>query len=207
MAFSDFTYPEVLAQLGLTFDNADDLFAGVALVAPLPSLQHSLPITVSLASTISTEKARSEWIVAPVLADFWSRYHGRIGLYSGVIFNADPSASLNGFCDYLISRSPQQVTVTPPVLVAFEAKNESIPGGLGQCVAAMVGAQRFNRRLGAPADPIYGCVTTGTAWRFLRLSDLTLTLGLREYGIGEVDRLLGILIHIAGPPPAPAAVA
>ena len=94
------------------------------------------------------------------------------------------------------------VVVAPPVLVAFEAKNESIVGGLGQCVVAMVGTQRFNTRLGAPADPIYGCVTTGTAWRFLRLSATTVTLGLREYTIAEVDTLLGILVYMVGPPPA-----
>lgn len=205
MAFGDFRYPEVLQQLGLTFDNTDDLFAGVAPVPAEPLLRRWLPVTVGLATTLNTEKARSEWMVAPVLADFWSRYHGRIGLYSGVTFNADPAAGLNGWCDYLVSRAPQQVFVTPPVLVAFEAKNESIPGGLGLCVAAMVGAQRFNLREGAPADPIYGCVTTGTAWRFLRLSGGTVTLSLREHSIAEVDTLLGILIHIVGPPPAVAA--
>ena len=133
MAFADFTYPEVFAQLGLTFDNAADLFPGVPPVPASPVLREWLPITVPLASTLSTEKARSEWMVAPVLADFWSRYRGRIGLYSGVTFNADPAAGLNGWCDYLVTRSPQQmVVVAPPVLVAFEAKNESIVGGLGR---------------------------------------------------------------------------
>ena len=38
MAFGDFTYPEVFGQLGLTFDNADDLFAGVAPVPPTMAL-------------------------------------------------------------------------------------------------------------------------------------------------------------------------
>jgi len=205
MAFGDFTYPDVLQQLGLTFDNADDLFAGVELVPASWAVQQTLPMTVSLASTLSTEKARSEWMVAPVLADFWSRYHGRVGLYSGVTFNADPDAGLNGYCDYLICRAPQQMVVTPPVLVAFEAKNESIVGGLGQCVAAMVGAQRYNRRHNVSADPIYGCVTTGSVWRFVRLNGVVITLGLREYGISEVDRLLGIFVSIVGPPPAVAA--
>lgn len=205
MAFTDFAYPDVLGQFGLTFDNADDLFAGVPPVPPSSPLRLWLPISVPLGTTLNTEKARSEWMVAPVLADFWSRYHGRIGLYSGATFNADPEAGLNGVCDYLVSRFPQQFVVTPPILVAVEAKNESIPGGLGQCVAAMVGAQRYNRGHGGPADPIYGCVTTGTAWRFLRLSGTILTIGLREYTIAEVDVLLGILVHIVGPPPAAAA--
>lgn len=204
MAFTDFKYPDVLSQFGLTFDNADDLFAGVPPVPANTPLRQWLPITVPLATTLNTEKARSEWMVAPVLADFWSRYHGRVGLFSGVQFNADPDDGLTGYCDFLISRAPQQVVITPPVLVAFEAKNEDINGGLGQCVAAMVGAQRFNRRHGAE-EVIYGCVTTGSAWRFLRLSAATLTLGLREYGIAEADRLIGILTHIAGPPPAPSA--
>ncbi|MFO0823743.1 MAG: hypothetical protein U0792_11600 [Gemmataceae bacterium] len=207
MAFGNFTYPEVFAQLNLTFDNTEDLFPGVPAVPANAMLCQWLPITTSLATTLNTEKARSEWMVAPVLADFWSRYHGRIGLYSGVTFNADEDAGLNGWCDYLISRSPQQMVITPPVLVAFEAKNESIPGGLGQCVAAMVGAQRYNRRHGAPTTPIYGCVTTGTAWRFLRLEGNTITLSLREYVISEADLLIGILIHIVGPPPAPAVAA
>ncbi len=97
------------------------------------------------------------------------------------------------------------VVVMPPVLVAFEAKNESIVSGLSQCIAAMVGAQRYNARHNASPDPIYGCVTTGSVWRFRQLGGNVLTLGLREYGITEVDLLLGILIHIAGPPPATAA--
>jgi hypothetical protein len=201
MAFGDFKYPDVLAQFGLNFNSTEDLFPGVAPCAPTGVLNEQLKMTAGLAATINTEKARSEWMVAPVLADFWSRYHGQIGLYSGVAFNADPDAGLNGFCDYLISRSPQQMVIAPPVLVAFEAKNESIMGGLGQCIAAMVGAQRFNRRQNAPSDPIYGCVTSGTAWRFLKLSNQTVTLGINEYLISQTDQLLGILMHIVGPPP------
>jgi hypothetical protein len=104
MVFGDFKYPDVLTQFGLKFENADDLFAGVPPVAPSALLQEQLKITAGLASTINTEKARSEWMVAPVLAEFWSRYHGHIGLYSGVSFDA----GLNGYCDYLVSRSPQQ---------------------------------------------------------------------------------------------------
>ena len=201
MAFGDFKYPDVLTTFGLTFDNADDLFAGVAPVPAGLPLRQWLPITAPLAALVSTEKARSEGMISPILTDFWSRYHGRIGMYSGAQFNADPEAGLNGFCDYIISRSPQQMIVTPPVLVVFEAKNESVSSGLGQCVAGMVGAQRYNVRLDAPSDPIYGCVTTGTVWRFLRLSGATLTLDLHEYVIGDVDQLLGIFTHIVGPPP------
>src|SRR4051812_22794837 len=122
MAFSDFQYPAVLTQLGLTYEATDDLFAGVPSLPPSAATRESLATTSRLASILSTEKARSEWIIAPLLGDFWGRHHGRIGLYSGVDFQADPPAQLTGYCDFLICRGPQQVTVTPPTLLVFEAK-------------------------------------------------------------------------------------
>jgi hypothetical protein len=66
----------------------------------------------------------------------------------------------------------------------------------------MAGAQRYNRKGGKPVDPIYGCVSTGSLWQFLRLSDTTVTIDLTEYTITQVDKLLGILTAIVGPPPA-----
>lgn len=88
MAFCDFKYPEVLQQFELTFDNADDLFPGVPPTPASLLLLQQLRLTAGLASTINTEKARSEWMIAPILADLWARYHGRIGLYSGVTFGS-----------------------------------------------------------------------------------------------------------------------
>ena len=64
------------------------------------------------------------------------------------------------------------------------------------------GAQRFNQRTNAPVDSVFGCVTSGTAWKFLRLTGNTLTYDLIEYEFSQVDRILGILTHIVGPPPA-----
>ncbi len=201
MAFSDFAYPDVLTQLSLQYAPPEDLFAGVPPLAPTQGLALSFPAALQLAEFVSTEKARSEWMIAPLLADFWGRYGGRIGVYSGMTFAADPPNGLVGVCDFLVSRGPQQTAVTPPVVVIFEAKNESIAGGLGQCVAAMVGADRANRSVGQPADAIFGCVTTGTAWRFLRLRNNTVTLDSHVRTIDHADQLLGILVHIVGPIP------
>ena len=203
MEFSDFSYPVVLTQFGLRYAPPDDLFAGVPPVPPSEGLALSFPTALRLAEFVSTEKARSEWMIAPLLADFWGRYGGRVGVYSGVTFAADPANSLVGYCDFLVSRGPQQTEITPPVVVIFEAKNENIAGGLGQCVAAMVGAERYNRAAGQPTDTVYGCVTTGTAWRFVRLHADTVTLDDRLRTIEHADHLLGILVYIVGPvPPA-----
>jgi hypothetical protein len=207
MAFSDFKYPDVLTEFGLTYEPPRDLFPGVPPVPVRPATAAVVRVTAPLATMLNTEKARSEWIIAPLLADLWDRYHGRVGLYSGHPFPADPDAGLTGACDFLFSRSPQQLFVTPPAVVVVEAKNESIPGGMGQCVAEMVGAQRFNRRHGVVIDPVYGCVTTGSVWRFARLAGSTFTLDLYEHGIDAADRILGILASVLGPIPDAGAAA
>lgn len=205
MAFRDFEYPDVLDRFGLTAEPVLDLFGHVHPVPPGLGFEARIAPGVLLASTLNTEKARSEGMIAPVLFELWARYQARVGLYSGNEFDADPAAGLNGYCDFILSRSPQQPFVTHPAVVIIEAKRENIAGGLGQCVAGMVGAQRFNARHNAPADPIYGCVTTGSVWKFLRLSGATVSVDLTEYTLPQVDRILGILAHMIGPVPQPAA--
>lgn len=205
MAFRDFRYPDVIAQFGLTYSTTGDLFAGVRPLAPSPQLVGMLATTARLATINNNEKSRSEWIIALLLADFWGRFQDQMGLYSGVEFQPDPEAGLSGFLDFAFSRGPQQPVITPPVLLVFEAKKENIIEGLGQCVAGLVGAQRFNRNHGVEEPHLYGCVTTGTAWRFLRLSGTALTAGLTEYTFDQLDRLLGIFAAIMGPLPVAAA--
>jgi hypothetical protein len=205
MAFSDFHYPELLNTFGLTSEPAVGLFAAIPPSPPSPELQNRLDVGAPLAAMLNTEKARSEGMISPVLVDFWWRYRGRIGLYSGNDFDADSSAGLSGYCDFLISRVPQQPFVTPPVVVVVEAKRENINEGLGQCIAAMVGAQRFGRKSSNASEPVYGCVTTGTAWKFLQLDGSKVRIDLTEYTLSQVDRILGILVHMIGPIPQPAA--
>ncbi len=158
-----------------------------------------------LAITLNTEFGRSMWMVSPILSEFWWRYRGEIGVYSGLEFNADPDARLTGYCDFIIGRSPQQPFIAAPVMVIFEAKRDNITEGLGQCIAGMVGALRFNQREGKAIDAVFGAVTTGSLWRFLRLKDNVITDDLAEYTIAQVDCLLGILTHIVGPAPGAAA--
>ena len=142
--------------------------------------------------SIPTEKGRSELLVAPLLAEVWRRSEHRISLYSGVELNVDEAAGLNGVCDFLLGRSPQLYYVEAPVVAVVEAKKDSIPEGLGQCAATMVGAQRFNQQANQPIDPIYGCVTTGEAWQFLRLQESDLVIDRSRYYIDNVGAILAV---------------
>ena len=121
------------------------------------------------------------------------------------MFAADPANSLSGYCDYLLGRGQQRMPVTAPILVVFEAKNENIYDGFPQCIAAMVGAQRFNRKHATDIETVYGCSTTGDNWKFMQLEGTRLAIDLTEYQLGEADRILGIILHMVGPIPQPAA--
>ena len=205
MAFSDFTYPAVLQDLGVTLGPAVELFPNVQPLEPRPALTAALPIGIELGAAAHTETSRMIWMVGPVLADLWSRYNRTVCLIAGAEFAADPAARLNGWCDFLLCRAPHQSVIFAPVVLVFEAKRDSIPDGLGQCIAGMVGAQRFNERSHQHIDPIYGCVTTGSLWKFLRLSGTTLTIDPQEFVVQQADQILGILTQMVGPVPAQAA--
>ncbi|MFG6099833.1 hypothetical protein SPB21_31615 [Leptothoe sp. ISB3NOV94-8A] len=44
---------------------------------------------------------------------------------------------------------------------------------------------------------IYGCVTNGELWKFLKLQGTDLTIDLEAYCLEPLERLLGILIYLA----------
>jgi len=143
MAYSDFTISVLSQQFSLTIDETSDLFTDVPEAALRSEFQARLDIMVPLALTTSTEKARSEFIIAPILFELWLLHNREIGLLSGVEFNIDEAQGLKGVCDYIITRSPEQLFVKAPVLMVAEAKNEDMKRGYAQCMAEMIAAQRL----------------------------------------------------------------
>ena len=194
MAFRDFTYPGVRDALGLTLAEAD-LFGTVPPQAVPAEFAERVRGGVELALAVNTEKARSEFIIAPVLYEL-RRVVGGVGLFSGIEFDVDAARGLNGFCDFILTRSPLQSVLTAPLVAVVEAKNDNLRTGLGQCIAAMVAAREFNAHAATQPAAVYGVVTTGSAWKFLRLVGAEVTLDRREYFVAELDRIFGILAHI-----------
>jgi DNA helicase HerA-like ATPase len=58
----------------------------------------------------------------------------------------------------------------------------------------MVAAQLFNQQEGNEISIIYGAVTTGTVWQFLKLENKVVSIDLTEYFIRDIQKILGILI-------------
>ena len=196
MAYNNFTLDMLIQQFGLKILSKADSFAQAGLVAPSTLLTETLTDFMPLALQISTEKSRSEFIIAPVLADTWRQFKGTISLFSGVDFTVDAEVGLSGVCDYLFSLTPLQLVVQAPVVAVVEAKNDNIKTGLGQCMAEMLAAQRFNERRGLPLPVVYGAVTSGSAWKFMSLHDDTVTVDETEYHIEQLETILGILVYM-----------
>ena len=196
MAYSDFSLAKVSKTFELKILDAVNMFSAIPDLESSSFLVETLLYTVPLAISSNTEKARSEMIIAPILIELRKQLNSEISFFSGIDFTIDAEKGLNGSCDFLISRSPELLIVTAPVIIIVEAKKENINGGLGQCVAEMLAARIFNEREGNEIPAIYGAVTSGTNWRFLKLKDQVIEIDLTEYYLRDVNKILGILASV-----------
>ncbi|MEH2175914.1 hypothetical protein [Nostoc sp.] len=196
MSYSDFTLYRVRKTFGLTIYDKVDIFASVHEVECPALLVEILQENVPLALASNTEKSRSEMIIAPILIAVRKYLNNQISLFSGIDFTVDSAQGLNGNCDFIISRSSELLILNAPVVTIVEAKKENINAGLGQCVAEMLAAKLFNEREGNNIQAIYGTVTTGTNWKFLKLIGQVIEIDLSEYYINDIGKIIGILSNI-----------
>ncbi|MFB8787515.1 MAG: hypothetical protein U7123_01360 [Potamolinea sp.] len=193
MADSDFTLNTVLKTFDLTLNDKVDMFSAVPELEYSDFLAQTLRENIPLALASNTEKARSEMIISPILIELRKQLNYQVSLFSGIDFTVDASLGLNGSCDFLISSSPELLILQAPVIAIVEAKKENINAGLGQCVAEMLAAKIFNEREGNNVQAIYGTVTTGSIWKFLKLQEKTIEIDLGEYFLNNLGKILGIL--------------
>ena len=194
MPYSKFTLSRAVEDFDLTIREEPNLFAAILPVIPTPLLREILVESVPWAVAVGSEKARSEGIINPVLLEVKRQLGGQVGVFSGEEFNVDIAADLNGFCDFLVSRSSEQLYIKAPVVMLVEAKKEDLKPALGQCLAEMVAAQRFNLSKRQVVETIYGVVTSGTVWRFLQLTGNMVSIDLTDYPLLPVDNVLGVLV-------------
>ena len=171
--YSSFSFKAVKKQFGLKsvkgvlFDNLEPL-------QPSSWLLDSLERTSKMA--IVSEKSRSEWIVSPIMVEVKYRNSDKMNVLSGENMDAAKDQSLTGECDFIFVKDPFALTVESLIFCLVEAERNDLMGGMGQCTAQMVGAQILNEQDGVNFPAIYGCVTTGTDWQFLKLENQLITI-------------------------------
>jgi hypothetical protein len=189
MAYADFTMEEVHKTLGISVEQ-EDLFQNLRPVEPSPWLQEALAKGRKLA--LLSEKARSELLVMPILLTSRELSQDRFAIYSGQRMDVDPALRLVGECDFILTLTPPLPFLETPVMTILEAKKGDIEAGLGQCVAQMRGAWLLNHREGKNIPAVYGCVTTGEDWQFLRLHEVTLAIDSNRYYLDNLRGILGV---------------
>ncbi len=207
MPYSSFTLAQVKQQFDLRVV-MDIFFTDLPSLMPGEWLINLLKKSAPLAAALGTEKVRSELIIAPLLFEFRELLDCQVSLFSGSDFSIDAELGLNGVCDFLLTRSTSEFIIEAPAIIVIEAKKGELNAGWGQpatqgseetseqsvavCAAEMVAAQKFNSTNDQNINTIYGCISTGTRWQFLKLTGKDLTIDVTEYSLDPVDRILGI---------------
>lgn len=137
-----------------------------------------------------SEKAVSEMLIAPVLSAVKEYNIGKIALFSGEPLTM--TSELSGVCDFILAANPNAYLPEPPIMVLVEAKRQDLYGGIPQCIAEMLAARSVNNRAGIQYEAIFGCVTTGNEWLFLKLSGSRATTDPTIFYYPELDRVLGV---------------
>lgn len=188
-SYSNFTFAD-LQNLGLSVAN-QAIFPATTAVSPSPWLLQTLAYNRAL--PVSTEKARSELLITPIMVELNQRNPDKITVFSGYPFDIDKKRGLNGFCDYLISNKPNAVFVESPVAAIVEVKrDQDLIDAAPQCIAEMYAARQFNERHGDALPYVYGAVTTGYDWIFLRLDNSHVAIDPNRQMINALPQLLGV---------------
>ena len=195
MSYRDFSISKVKQKFNLTLVEGRRFLPEIEPVLPSPYLSEFLEESIPLAIAMGSEKARSELIISPILFEIRKIFNKEISFFSGEEFNVDENLALTGVCDFIVSLSPEQLFIEAPVLVIIEAKKENLKDVLGQCIAQMVAAQKLNAKHDESLT-IYGSITNGNIWNFLKLEEDIVTIDFTEYSISPFEELLGILVWI-----------
>jgi hypothetical protein len=196
MPYGQFTLTQVKKAFDLTTIEGGRFLPDTPSISPSQWLTHFLEESLPNAAS-GSEKARSEGIIYPVLIEVRRILNRKITVFSGEDFTVDESIGLNGVCDFLITRSIETLAIESPIIAIVEAKKGELKPGIGQCIAEMVAAQRFNQASDRGIEQIYGVVTSGTQWRFLKLEGSVVTIDLTDYPLPPVDWVLGMLVYMA----------
>jgi hypothetical protein len=195
--YSQYTSLQSVRQkLGVT-TQFKPLFSGFDFVEPSDWLKHTLNLYTKYRTAYFNEKSRSEGIVFPILSELQNLHNYKFALYSGATIEGDKELGLNGECDFVLSHAQQSIELERPVFCIIEAKDNDIELGIPQCIAQLCGARLFNEKVGEfSPKTMFGAVTTGTEWNFLKLEGNTVFIDNDLYPLKNLSELLGVLNYV-----------
>lgn len=193
LTYSQLDFQDLLDHFGVEVRNQPFLPVPVQPLA-LPNWLRLFLLDNPLTPTVTkSEKAVSEVIIYPVLSALRTHFGGKLGIFSGEPLSA---AGLTGVCDFILTNAPDLYIARPPLMVLVEAKRQNLLKAIPQCVAEMIAAQQLNKDAGVGFPAVYGCVTTGNQWQFLRLIGQNALTDPRIFYHPDLESILGALAWI-----------
>ncbi|MFK7950147.1 MAG: hypothetical protein AB8G11_21325 [Saprospiraceae bacterium] len=190
-SYSKYTFQDLL-NLGLDTEVTNIFEKQIKEVEPSDWLVQSLER--GAAFSLNTEKAKSEFIIAPILNEVYTNNKDIFAVYSGFNFTVDSERGLQGFCDFLLAKLPLNIIPNRPIIAVVEAKlSQDLSAAIPQCAAEMFATRIWNERYGEPTKTVFGTVTTGDNWLFLRLDEsMTVKVDKTNYSSSQLSKLLGV---------------
>ena len=188
MAFSDFkTISEVLEKFRIVYTE-NDFFTIEEPLNPSEQFQQDFEFCRQHIDVFSSEAARCETIIFPILKEIYKRYADDYALWIQKPIAYDEL--LSGTPDYLIATKSElgKPVVGTPLIVLVEAKKNDFEQGWGQCLAELVAAQRINN---APDFPVHGIVSDGIWWQFGHLVSDVFTQNRTSFSVDNLPVLFG----------------
>lgn len=196
MAYNKFTMAQLRKEYFLEISDQAALFSDVTPALLSDWLRLTLSKQTDVALRSGSEKARSELLITPILMEVFEQSRERANLFSGVEFDVDKKRGLTGFCDFLFTLAPRTIELLAPIVTVVEAKKEDIPKGIPQCLAELVAAQIFNQAEELQIETLYGIVTSGTEWKFLRLQGTKAMIDSDLYYLDNVEKIVAIILSM-----------
>jgi hypothetical protein len=195
MAYRDFKERDLKEKFNIR-QKYEPIFRGQQVNPIAPSQRLLDALSDAKLITLSTEKAISERIVSPVLAELKRRNMDAIQIFSGEIINADKTVGLNGEIDFIITRVTDTIEPQAPIFSVTEAKIGKVEKAIPQAASQMIGARVFNQNSKEDVIIIHGIITDGTSWLFLKLEDNRLSINDNLYFTNDLPHLIGGLQKI-----------
>ena len=175
MAYNKFNIPLLKQQLGLILQRSYWLPQNLPKFDEDPHLSANLQAAGKM--FLGSEKARSEFVVTPILQALYRKNEDKFAIFSGYEFNIDKTKGLNGCCDFILSSAKDSFVIEAPAFFIVETKKADIDdNAIAQCGAEMYAAQIFNQKKENTPTTIYGCVTSAYSWGFLKLDGNLLSI-------------------------------
>ncbi len=195
MAFAQFkTLAEVLSTFEISY-NEQHLYShstASAVAGVSQAFAEQIEFALSEGIYKTSEYARCESLIFPILQEAWKSHRDNLRLWSHVPIAAEEP--LVGTPDYLIAQASPlgKVVLGKPILAAVEAKRENFDEGWAQCTAEMLAIQHINK----DSMRVWGVVTNGELWQFGALDGRLLRQEATFYTVRNLDELFSVLSFI-----------